>query len=141
MARTLTLADGQLGTTAAAILSGGSAPPGGHVDVICQNTSSEEQTVVLTFQRSGGTARRIWRAVLAENEQLLVGGIPLQPDDTLLAVTTTASAVDYLVFASGASGLSLDVLSADGTSKGVATLRKILLGMELLSDGHMIDPG
>lgn len=141
MPRNLTITSGQLGATAATLLAGSAAPESGRIDLVCHNTSSDEQTVVLTFQVAGGTARRLWRGVLQENEQLLATGIPIAPDDTLLAVTTSASSVDYLIFASKVGAMSFDVLSADGTSKGVAVLRKILLGMEFLADGSLVDPG
>jgi hypothetical protein len=117
MGRDLTFADGQLGTTAAAVIAGASVPLGTRLDVILQNTSSVTQTVVLTFQRAGGTARRVARGVLAENEQMHVLGLPIQPDDTLLGVTTGASAVDYLVTASGSKALAVQTLDANGTPR------------------------
>lgn len=141
MAREWTLADGQLGTTAATLLSGVDAPALGHVEVVLQNTGDTEETIVLTFRRSGGTARRLVRLVLQANEQAFVRGVAMQPDDTLLAVTTTASTVDYLVVASGAKSLTAEVLDAAGTSKGVTTLRKMLVGIEQLVGGELADPG
>lgn len=141
MARPLTLADGQLGTTAATLLSGADAPQSGRVDVVLSNTGTSEETVVLTFQRSGGTARRLARLVLNANEQAHVRGVAVQPDDTLLAVTSTASAVDYLVTASGAATLTVDVLDGAGTSKGVATLRRILQGVQTVVGDELPDLG
>jgi hypothetical protein len=142
MARDLTLADGQLGTTAATLYSGASAPANGHrIDVILQNTGDSEETVVLTFQRMGGTARRLFQCVLQADEQLLLRGVPVQPDDTVLAVTSTASVVDYLVTVSSAATLTAEVLDSSGTNKGVTTLRKILLGVEYFVGGSLADPG
>lgn len=141
MARTHTLADGQLAAAAASILAGtsiGNEPV--KVGIILANTGTVDQTVVITMQRSGGTARRIARAILKANESLVINGLPMQTDDTLLGVTTTASTVDYVV-TSSSGVLSIDVLSADGTSKGVATLRQILLGMQVLTDGELPDQG
>lgn len=117
MGRDLTFADGQLGTTAATILAGSSVPAGTRLDVILQNTSAVTQTVVLTFQRAGGTARRVARGVLAENEQMHVLGLPIQPDDTLLGVTTGSLAVDYLVTASGSKALAIHTLDANGSPR------------------------
>lgn len=141
MARPLTLADGQVGTTAATLLSGADAPPTGRVDVVLQNTTSAVQTVVLTYTRAGGTARRLARFVLEENQQAVYRGVPLQPDDTLLGVTTTASVVDYLIFASDAKTLSSETYTADGAGKGVDALRKLLFGSELSHGTELPDPG
>ena len=117
MARELTLADGQLGTSAASVLSGADAPSG-VVSGIFHNTSDVEQTVLLTFKRSGGTARRLVRAVLLENEQLIVSNLPMQPDDTLLGRTTTASTVDYLIYSATRGGqFGVVCLGADGLTK------------------------
>lgn len=128
-ARNLTLANGQLEATAATLLAGSAAPPEGLVNVVLNNTGSSEETVLLTLQVRGGTARRVARVVLNENEAAHVKGVPLATEDTLLAVTTNGSAVDYLVTV-GDGGLRVQVLSADGTDKGVGTLRRILFGME-----------
>src|SRR5688500_11203259 len=104
MPRQLTLADGQVAASAAAILTGAtlgnSFPDGTLVQGVFQNTAGTTETVVLTMTRAGGTSRRVARAVLATNEQLVVTGLAMQPDDTLLATTTNASAVDYVMSAS-----------------------------------------
>ena len=142
MARTHTLADGQLAASAGTILavtSIGDVPV--RVSAVFANVGSAVETVVVTMQRSGGTARRVARAVLNENESLVINGLPIQTDDTLLGVTTSASSIDYVVYGSGGNVLTIDVLSADGTSKGVATLRQILLGMQVLTDGELPDQG
>lgn len=117
MARNLTLADGQLGVTAATVLAGSAAPAGGRIDFIAHNTSTTTQEVVLTFQRAGGTARRIARAELEEDQGLIVRGLPIQADDTLLGVTTGAQAVDYLVNASESDEFSVSVMEATGAAK------------------------
>lgn len=119
--RQLTLADGQLGTTAATLFSGANAPATGRINLIASNTGILEETIVLTFQRAGGTARRIARAVLKKNQALMVCGLPIQPDDTLLGVTTSATVVDYLISASEDSRHTITVLDVDGTPKQSAT--------------------
>lgn len=121
MARTLTIADGQVAAAAATILNGSSAPPSGRVDVILQNTSAVTQEIVLTMQRAGGTARRVARGQLAEDEQMIVSGLSMQPDDTLLGVTTGSSAVDYLVLASNSNVLSVQTFDARGTPRQALT--------------------
>ena len=120
MTRPLTLADGQLGTTAAQILAGSSAPAN-RITVVLQNVSSNEQTVTLTFSRAGGTARRLARAVLDQNEQLYLTGLPMQPDDSLLGMAGASAAVDYLIFTAGEGPLSVRTLAADGAERGIST--------------------
>ena len=142
MARPVTITSGQLSASAATLLAGEDAPASNRIDVLLQNTSEVVQTVTLTFRvASDGTARRLWRIELQQNEQALVGALPITPGDALIAVATSASAVDYTVFASSGGGMRLEVLSANGTNKGVATLRQILLGMQVLTDDELPDPG
>lgn len=117
MGRDLTLADGQVSTTAASIFAGTSAPPSGRIDAILSNTATLKQTLTLTFQVGGGTARRLGRAELEKNEQCIVRGLPVQGGDTLLASTTGAEAVDYLIMASQSQGFSVSVYQADGAPK------------------------
>jgi hypothetical protein len=65
------------------------------------NTNAATQTIDVWLRRSGGSARRIHRAVIAQNEsvEFLDQGetIELSAGDTIEAQTTTASAVDYIV--------------------------------------------
>ena len=81
MARSLTLADGQLAASAGTILSGSAFD--GRITAVFQNVGGQTETVVITMTRAGGTARRVARAVLLDNEQLVVRNLPMQPDDTL----------------------------------------------------------
>ena len=135
--RTRTVADGQLATTAASILSGADVP-GGYVEVLLSNTGTSEETVILTYQRAGGTARRLARVVLQGDEQAVVVGIAMQPDDTLLGVTTTASVADYLIFETPPATFRVDVLDPEGTGKGVTAIRKVLTGIQYLTDGELV---
>ncbi len=139
MPRPLTITSGQLGATAATLLAGANAPPSGRVDVVLQNTGSSSETVVLTLQVAGGTARRVCRAVLEENEQLFIIGLPIQADDTLAASASNASTVDYSIFASGGGGLRIEALRGDGVSKGVSTLQRILAGVESFIGDELSD--
>ena len=142
MSRSLTINAGQLAASATTLLSGVALPKTGRrLDLVFQNTGTSAQTIVLTFQRIGGTSRRLMRAELEPDEQLLVTSIPIEPDDVLLGATTDASLVDYLVFAAAGGPMRIEVLSANGTNKGVAALRSILLGMEQLIDTTLPDPG
>ena len=136
-----TITSGQLGTTAATLLAGENASDTGRLDLICQNVGSNTETIVLTFQTNGATAVRLWRCELAQNEQLKATAIPIQGGDTLLAVTTTASSVDYLITRSEAKSLSFETFSANGTSKGVGTLRQILQALEVIADQETVDLG
>lgn len=140
MARNLTLADGRLGTTAATVISGADVPEK-RVDVLLQNTGTSEETIVLTFQRAGGTARRLARIVLQENEQALARNVPMQPDDTLLGLTTTASTVDYIVQSGGDGSFGIEVYDSRGSGRGIVTMRRLLLGIEHMIGDELPDPG
>lgn len=94
--RNLTIADGQVATAAAQIATS----PGtdaSRVNVAFANVGGQDETLVLTISRNGGTARRLRRVVLAADEQLEICGLALNGTDSLLAATTNAGSVDYLV--------------------------------------------
>jgi hypothetical protein len=62
------------------------------------NGNSTSETVVLYLKESGGTSRRIARYVLAANEwvdETFAG--PLEAQDAIRGVTTTATQVDYSI--------------------------------------------
>jgi hypothetical protein len=95
--RNLTIADGQVAATATEITAGPSNQ-GARVNVVFHNTGSTEETLILTLTRgTDGTARRVKRVVLKENESCDISGLPMNGTDSLKAVTTTASTVDYVV--------------------------------------------
>lgn len=133
-ARNVTLADGQLGASAATLLSG--ADFDGNVQLACHNTAAAKQTVVINFQRAGGTARRIARAVLEQDESLFVTGIALQPDDTLLGYATGASAVDYMVTLS-AGPFSIYTRAATGAPKAAPGL-SVTLPVQGIDEGTLV---
>lgn len=94
--RNLTLADGQLGTTVAEIIAG----PGDYakrVHCIFANVGAQEETVVVTIVRAGGTARRLYRVVLQPDQSAEIDGLPLNSADSLKAYTTNAASIDYVV--------------------------------------------
>ena len=66
------------------------------------NTSSTEQTAILSIKEFSGTLRVLRQFVLLENEggEYLEPGevLPMDNGDLLQAVTTTASAVDFVIF-------------------------------------------
>lgn len=96
LVKNLTIADGQLPSTAGVIVSG----PGNHarhINLIMSNTGTQDETITLTISRNGGTARRIWRGVLSSNWQARICSLPLNGTDRLLGASTTAGAVDYFV--------------------------------------------
>jgi hypothetical protein len=96
LTRSKSFTSGQLAATATSILSGADAGER-KVQLSCVNTGSSAETVIVKQQVAGGTARQIARAVLGANESLVVTGIGMQPDDTLLGQTTNAATVDYVV--------------------------------------------
>lgn len=66
------------------------------------NTNAAEQTAILFVKKLSGTARKLRQFKLQENEggEYLEPGETLRIDhgDTLQAITTTAGAVDFVVF-------------------------------------------
>ena len=116
----ITVNDGQVGTAAAAIIPVGS--PEGRYSATFQNTSASLTEIVLvTFTRSGGSSRRVARAILAPNEQLVITGMPVGTGDAVLASTTDATTVDFVVAVSGASTLEIISLDANGVRKGATS--------------------
>lgn len=113
------------------------------MQIVLANVSESSQTVTLTYLPSGSsTARQLGPALaLGPGESAAVRNIPLEPSDALLGVADTAETVDYLIFSAPGGSFVVDVYDANGTGKGVSTLRKILLGIEHLTDGEMADPG
>lgn len=96
LTKNLNLSGGQVAATATEI-SAGSSDQGRRINVTFANTGAQTETLVLTLAVNGGTARRLFRCTLDENEQLVVGGLPLDRRDSLRAATTNALAVDYVV--------------------------------------------
>src|SRR5579863_4815142 len=106
----LTLADGQLATTATALGTQGSwpianapapQPWGNPVNITLNNTSGSNTETILVFIQRGSnnstTNRRVARFVLAPNEQGIITSLVMGPSDVLLAQTTDGTTVDYLV--------------------------------------------
>jgi len=96
----LTLADGQVMTAAAPVLAGiGNAA--GRYNLTFANVGGQEETLLLTLARNGGPQRRLKRVVLEADEQLEIGGLPLNLSDVLYAQTTDPASVDYTASFSG----------------------------------------
>jgi hypothetical protein len=95
---TAVLSDGQLPSTQGAIVTGAAVTVTYVKRISLFNTNATEQTIQLWINVSG-TARKWRRYVLAENQsaEVLESGdaVVLEAGDTIEAVTTTASAVDY----------------------------------------------
>jgi hypothetical protein len=97
----LVIADGQVAATATQITTG-AASRARRLNVIFSNVGTQTETLIITTLRGGGanltgTARRIHRVLLDPNWSLHIRGLPLNIDDSLLAVTTDAGAVDYVI--------------------------------------------
>lgn len=96
----LTVADGQVATTATQITAG----VGDHarrLNVLLSNTGAQDETVTLTYSRAGGTQRRVWRGVLGANEQARICGLAVNGGDVLYGQATDAGVVDYVVSIAG----------------------------------------
>lgn len=90
----LTVADGQVATVAAQVLAG-TANQARRYNVTFANIGGQEETLILLLSRNGGPKRRLKHAVLEADEQLEIGGLPLNLSDVLYAQTTDAASVDY----------------------------------------------
>lgn len=101
------LASGQLQTTQSTIFEADGANIFSSADFIIEkitffNTNAAQQTARLFIKKRNGTARQLRQFQMLENE----GGEYLEPGefldldngDALQALTTTASAVDFVVF-------------------------------------------
>lgn len=116
------VANGQLADSTSALYTGISPV---QAVVVLQNTSnSSSETVLLTLTPSGGTARRIARAVLAANEQLVLSGVPLNVNDVLKGHATDASTVDYTV-----STTATDIPYSLATLDGNGALKQVNSGL------------
>ena len=129
MSRYLNLADGQLESSSATLLT---APgEGAMVHASFTNTGSSKQTIILTVLRSGSTARRIARVTLEKDESHYIDGLPLSPSDVLAGYATYADAVDYVI-AQGTGPFSMMTRDADGFPKSSGALE-----VTLPDDGNM----
>lgn len=116
------LGNGQVAASAAAIASW-TGNQSYRCNATFTNTSASlVETLLVTVLRAGGTARRIFRAVLAPNESVVAAGIILDSGDTLKASTTDATTVDYDVsVAPDSAPLSITCYDANGAVKQVNT--------------------
>ncbi len=97
--KNLTIADGQLAATATPLTAG--RDHARKINVILANTGTQDETIVLTYSRAGGTPRRIWYGVLSPNWSARICGLPINGADVLLGQTTDAGVVDYVVSMTG----------------------------------------
>jgi len=120
-----TYADGQLPASAAALFTAGqdgNYPSDGNVGValtLANTSASLTETVTITFQRQGGTARRIAHLVLLPNEAAVIDGLPMSMGDIILGVTSDATTVDYVLGASATGPLTISVFDSNGALRQV----------------------
>lgn len=117
--RNLVVADGQVGTVASAVLSGtrDAAP---RYNFTFSNVGVNVETLVITFSRAGGTPRQVRQVVLDPDETFELCGLPCNKADSVYAVTSNASSVDYLVStASEQTVLGSQVYDANGMPKSL----------------------
>ena len=132
----ITVNDGQVGTAAAAIIPVGS--PDGRYSITLRNTSASlTETILLTFTRSGGSSRGLKRIVLSPNESADVNNIPVGSGDSVLASTTDAATVDYLIALSGSGPSEVVSYDANGSKKGTS----VGIAVAGLANGYKIARG
>lgn len=116
-----TFTDGQLAASESAILTYntdvGTTGKGQTFAATFTNVGGSQETILLTFQRRGGTSRRLRRVVLSANEQFVMNGLTMSPEDILLGSTSNASSVDYVVSSSGDGPLQFQTFDANGSLK------------------------
>ena len=93
------LEDGQLPTTKTTIYTCPAAPKRADIDNISfANTTTGDVNVKLYFKASGGTSRRIYKAVLGdEGTGIMEKRITLEPSDVIEGEADAGSAVDYVI--------------------------------------------
>lgn len=92
------LANGQVANTEGAIYTVPASTTAYIKSVSFHNTNAATQTLIMYIRDGAGTSRIVARWSLLENETAFYNGsLALEATDTLRAVTTTASAVDYVV--------------------------------------------
>lgn len=116
--QTITIADGQLPTTAG-VLVAGTTYSDDKIQISCVNTGVVSETIIITFSRSGGTSRQIVRAILVAKETLLITGLAIASGDSVSGVTTTASTVDYVVSGASAGQFNIQTRDANGAIRHV----------------------
>ena len=96
-----TIADGQMATSETNMYLVPAATKGYVKQVTIYNTNAAQQTISIFIKRSGGTSRQIRRFVLDQYESvdLVDDGdtLELSTGDAIRGLTTTATAVDYVV--------------------------------------------
>lgn len=140
----LALANGQVPATAGTILAGTTLLAEGRVDACFTNVGGAPETLVVTVKRNGGTARRVARFVLQANETAYVCGFVMEPSDTLLAVTSNATSVDYTVDLSTGGPLRIFSCDANGAERsGAAAIGSgsLTITGDLTVSGGDIDAG
>lgn len=92
------LADGQVANTEGAIYTVPASSIAYIKSVSFHNTNAATQTLILYVRNGAGSSRVVARWSLLQDETgFYNGSIALEDGDTLRAVTTTASAVDYVI--------------------------------------------
>lgn len=118
----LTLFDGQVASGVAAQIATGQDTARRHSITFC-NTGTNDETLILTLSRNGGTPRRIRQVILSTNEQMQFNGLPLNKTDVLSAVTTNPNVMDYVVsIAADEAPMGMAVYDASGQAKVVPYL-------------------
>ena len=96
--RNLVIADGQVEDSSTAIMSDNNSVAGRY-NLTFTNVGSNTETLIITYSRDGGTQRRLRQVTLAVDEVYEITGLPVNKDDSVYAVTTTADSVDYVISA------------------------------------------
>lgn len=118
----LLVADGQLGSSSATLLSTSTSGSDRIVSMTLFNTGASEQTINLAITPSSGTSRSLCRFKLEQYEQAYVSGISIDPASILTGYASYASAVDYLIALSPSAQFNILIRGPDGTPKQSADI-------------------
>ncbi len=118
LTRNLVVADGQLGSSAAAIQAGTGDVARRFNFTFSNSSASATETIVLSYSRNGGTRRQLRQVVLDPGETAELTGLAINKADAVYAVATDAATVDYLVSqAADEAPLCWQVYDANGLPK------------------------
>lgn len=109
----LVLADGQLGSSSATVLSVGTGER--VVTILLFNTNAVTQKVYLSVARAGGTERQFFQCELEQYETAQINGLVLDPSDVISGYATSASVVNYQISIS--QPYSVQMRDAKGATK------------------------
>ncbi len=85
-----------MATTAAVVLTG-TRDAACRYNMTFTNIGTGTETLIITYSRASGTQRQFRQVTLDPDQTFEITGLPCNRADSVYAVTTTESVVDYLI--------------------------------------------